>query len=109
VIESVSPTPYAPFVAAIAVMSGVSPSTVTEPRSPEAAAAAPPAASAIVPLYEDTERSGESVSPAATVVVKTRAVEVVPLTYDAESPLDRVRVGVPDTTTASSQVTVIVS
>ena len=54
VIESVSPTPYAPSVAVMVAISVVSPSTVTEPRSPEAAAAAPPAASVIVPLYEET-------------------------------------------------------
>ena len=87
--------------------SGASPSTVTAPRSPEAAPAAPPAASVIVPPYELTDRSAESESPSATVVEKTRAVEPVPLAYVAVSPLDRVRVGVPVTVTASSQVTVM--
>ena len=48
-------------------------------------------------------------SASAIVVVNTSAVEPVPLEYDAVSPLDRVRVGVPDTTTASSHVTVIES
>jgi hypothetical protein len=41
--------------------------------------------------------------------VNTRAVVPVPLAYVATSLLDRVRVGVPDTTTASPQVTVIES
>ena len=59
--------------------SGASPSTVTDPRSPEAAPAAFPAASAIVPLYELTDRSFESESPSAMVVVKTSAVVPVPL------------------------------
>ena len=79
------------------------------PRSPEAAPAAPPAASVIVPLYDDTDKSVVSVSVLWITVEKTRAVLPVPLTYDAVSPLDRVRVGVPDTTTVSSQVTVIES
>jgi hypothetical protein len=89
--------------------SGASPSTVTAPRSPEAAPAAPPAASVIVPPNEDTERSVDAVSPSAITVVKTRELLPVPLAYDAVSPLDRVRVGVPDTATASSQITVIES
>ena len=51
VIEIASPTPYAPspVVSATLDRSGASPSTVTAPRSPEAAPAAPPAASVIVP------------------------------------------------------------
>ena len=58
---------------------GAAPSTVTEPRSPDAAPAAPPAASAIVPENELTCRSLESVSPSAIVVLKTRSVLPVPL------------------------------
>ena len=50
VMSRFSPTPYAPFVAATLTKSGASPSTLTDPRSPEAAAAAFPAASVIVPL-----------------------------------------------------------
>ena len=60
-------------------MSGASPSTVTAPKSPVAAPAAPPAASAIVPPYALTDKSAEAVSPSAIVVVKTKAVEPVPL------------------------------
>ena len=52
---------------------------VTAPRSPEAAAAALPAASAMVPLNELTERSADVPSFSATVVVKTRAVLADPL------------------------------
>ena len=88
-------------------MSGVLPSTTTAPRSPEAAPAAPPAVSVIVPLYELTERSDASVSPSAIVVVNTSDADPSPLEYVAVSPFDRVRVGVPDFVTASSQVTVI--
>lgn len=54
-------------------------SITTAPRSPLAAPAAPPAASAIVPVYAETDRSVESVSPEATVVVKTIAVLPEPL------------------------------
>ena len=81
VIEIVSPTPYAPspVVSATLDRSGASPSTVTSPKSPDAAPAAPPAASVIVPPNELTDRSAESVSPSATVVVKTSAVDPVPL------------------------------
>ena len=58
VIEIASPTPYAASVAAHPVISGVLPSTITAPRSTvPVAAAAPPAASASVPLNELTERS----------------------------------------------------
>ena len=39
--------------------------------------------------------------------MNTSAVVPVPLAYVAVALLDRARVGVPDTTTASSQVTVI--
>ena len=63
----------------------------------------------IVPPNDDTERSLDAVSDSAITVVKTRAVLPDPLTYDATSLLDRVRVGVPDTTTASPHVTVIES
>ena len=62
------------MVAATLTKSGASPSTVTEPRSPDAAAAAFPAESAIVPPNEETDRSADAVSPSATVVVKTSAV-----------------------------------
>ena len=58
-------------------MSGVFASTITAPRSTvPVAAAAPPAASASVPLNELTERSEESVSPSAIVVVNT--IEALP-------------------------------
>ena len=67
------------MVASAPVMSGVSPSMRTAPRSPVAAPQAPPAASARVPPYEDTWRSPESVSPSAIVVVNTMAVVPVPL------------------------------
>ena len=60
-------------------MSGVLASTMTAPRSPLAAAAAPPAESVIVPLNELTDRSEASVSPLAMVVVKTSAADPVPL------------------------------
>ena len=63
----------------------------------------------IVPLYELTDRSLEVASFSAICVVKTSAVEPDPLTYDAVSLLDSVSVGVPVTTTASPQVTVIES
>ena len=76
-----SPIPYAPFAAATEERSGASPSTVTAPRSPEAAPAAPPAASVIVPPYEETERSADAVSSSAITVVNTRAVEPVPVSY----------------------------
>ena len=87
-------------------MSGVSASTTTEPRSPVTAAAAPPAASVIVPLYELIWRSA-SLSPSATVYVNTSAAFPVPLAYEAVPELSSVSVGTPETTTASSQVTVI--
>ena len=81
VIEIVSPTPNAPspVVSATLDRSGASPSTVTSPKSPDAAPAAPPAASVIVPPKELTDRSAEAVSPSAMVVVKTSAVDPVPL------------------------------
>ena len=61
-------------------MSGVLASTITAPRSSvPVAAAAPPAASAIVPEYPVTERSEESVSPSAIVVVNTRDALASPL------------------------------
>ena len=88
-------------------MSGELASTTTVPRSPETAAAAPPAASAIVPLYELMSRSLVSVSPSVTVYLKTRAAFPVPLLYEADALFESVRVGVPETTTASSQVTVM--
>ena len=76
----VSPTPRAVSPASTTdTRSGASPSTVTAPRSPEAAPAAPPAASVIVPPYEETERSADAVSSSAITVVNTRAVEPVPL------------------------------
>ena len=80
VICSVSPTPYESSVAVHAVKSGASPSTVTDPRSPEEmAAAAPPAASAIVPLNELTDRSLDAASFSETVYVNTNAAFPVPL------------------------------
>ena len=88
-------------------MSGELPSTTTEPRSPDADSAAPPAVSVNVPLDEETCRSLESVLPSATVYLKTRAVFPVPLLYEAVAPLFSVSVGVPVTATASSQVTVM--
>ena len=88
-------------------MSGVLASTMTAPRSPLAAAAAPPAASVMVPLNELTDRSLESVLPSATVYLKTNAAFPVPLWYVAVALLESVSVGVPETTTASSQVTVM--
>ena len=78
-IEIASPTPYAPSVASQPVMSGELASTTTVPRSPVTAAAAPPAASAIVPPYELIWRSVESESPSATVYVNTRAAFPLPL------------------------------
>ena len=60
VIESVSPTPYAASIAATETKSGASPSTVTAPRSPEAAPAAPPAASVIVPVSYTHLRAHET-------------------------------------------------
>ena len=48
VIEIVSPILYVPSVAATAVMSGVSPSTITDPRSPDAAPALEPSSSAVI-------------------------------------------------------------
>jgi len=70
VIVSNSPTPYAVSVAVHEVNVGTAPSTVTAPRSTvPVAAAAPPAASAIAPVYAETFRSLESVSPSAIVVV----------------------------------------
>ena len=47
-IEIVSPILYVPSVAATAVMSGVSPSTITDPRSPDAAPALEPSSSAVI-------------------------------------------------------------
>ena len=68
-----------PSVAATAVMSGVSPSITTEPRSPETAPAFEESSSAvIVPAYAETERSDASLSPSAIVVMKLRVVEPVP-------------------------------
>ena len=49
VMEIASPTPYAELVASQPDMSGVSASMTTVPGSPDADAAAPPAASLIVP------------------------------------------------------------
>ena len=66
VIEIASPTPYAESVASQPVMSGELASMTTSPKSPDAAAAAPPAASAIVPLYDDTARLLVSPLPSAT-------------------------------------------
>ena len=81
VMEIVSPTPYAPspVVSVTLERSGASPSTVTEPRSPDAAPAVPPAESLMVPPKELTERSLESVSPSVIVVVNTSELEPVPL------------------------------
>ena len=107
-MEIASPTPYAPSVASQPVMSGVSASITTVPRSPVAEAALPPAASLIVPpLWELIERSEDAVSSSATVYVKTRPALPEPLVYEALPPLDRARAGVPVTVTASSHVTVI--
>ena len=85
-MESDSPTPYAPSVAATLAKSGASPSTVTEPRSPPVivVVTALPLASFIVAppavaLIEDTDKSLDAVSPSATVVEKTIAVEPEPL------------------------------
>ena len=71
-------------------------------------AAAPPAASAIVPVYAVTVRSAVVPSFSATVYVNTSAVEPDPLVYAADALFPSVSVGEPVTTTASSQVTVIV-
>ena len=49
VIEIASAGPYVPSVASHPVISGVLPSTTTSPKSPDAAPAVPPPASAIVP------------------------------------------------------------
>ena len=107
-IDIVSPTPYAASIADTLEKSGASPSTVTSPRSPVAVAAEPPAASAIDPEYELTERSLDAESPSAIVVVNTNADDPVPLEYVAISLLDSVNVGIPDTITVSSHVQVIV-
>ena len=88
-------------------MSGVSASTTTVPRSPLAEAAAPPAASVIVPLDELTSRSEVPVLSSTTVYLNTSAAFPVPLLYEADAPFESARVGVPDTVTASSQVTVM--
>ena len=103
-----SPILYVASVAAQDVNVGTAPSIVTAPRSSvPVAAAAPPAASAMVPVYAVTERSLDAESPSATVVVKTRAVEPDPLEYAAESPLERVSAPLL-VTTASPHVHVIV-
>ena len=47
-IEMVSPILYVPSVAATAVTSGVSPSIITVPKSPEAAPAFEPSLSAVI-------------------------------------------------------------
>ena len=60
-------------------------------------------ASSIVPpleLIEETERSVDAASPSAIRVVNTMSALPVPLAYVAVSLLDRVRVGVPVTSTA---------
>ena len=69
----------------VMVIVGTVTSTVTEPRSPSAIVVEKSlsAASSMLPplaLIEDTDKSLEAVSPEATVVVNTRAVEPVPLT-----------------------------
>ena len=98
---------YVPSVAATDEKSGEFASTITAPKSPLAAPAVLPAASLIVPEYEDTERSVVLVSVPATVYLNTKATPGLPLLYVAVAPLDNVRVGVPVTVTASSHVTVI--
>ena len=66
VISTVSPTPYASSVAATELKSGASPSMVTVPKSPDAAPAAPPAASVIMPLKDVTFKSELAVLPSTT-------------------------------------------
>ena len=112
VIEIVTTSPLLAFPSpAVAIDTadsvGTLASMMTAPRSPEAAAAAPPAASAMVPVYAETATSVSSVSPEATVVVKTSAVEPDPLEYAAESPLSSVSAPLL-VTTASPHVHVIV-
>ena len=72
VMVSVSPTPYAPSVAATLANAGTLASTTTAPRSPPVIAVAKSlsASSWIVPplaAIDETERSVESVSPEPTV------------------------------------------
>ena len=51
----------------------------TDPRSPEAAPALEPSLSAVmVPEYDETDKSEESESPSATVVMKLRVTEPDP-------------------------------
>ena len=81
VMRIASPTPYAPspVVSATLTRSGASPSMMTAPRSPDAAPAAPPAASVMVPVYADTATSASDPSFSAIVVVKTSEVVPEPL------------------------------
>ena len=80
---------------------------VTVPKSPDAAPAAPPAASVIMPLKDVTFKSELAVLPSTTTQLNISEIDPEPLAYVAVAPLSRASVGVPLTTTASSQVAVI--
>ena len=85
-IERVSPTPYAPSVAATDEKPGALASTITVPKSPPVTVVSIvlPAASFIVAppavgLMAETDKSVESVSPEAIVVLNTMVVDPEPL------------------------------